>query len=76
MWPKMKTVEANVKPNSNRNSIKLVDGVYEIRVTVPPEKGRATKKALELLADELGVSKSQIELKTGAKSRHKVFSIL
>ena len=47
----------------------------KIKVTAPPEKGKANEQLLELLAEKLGVSKGQLEIVAGAKSRHKIISV-
>jgi len=54
----------------------MADGTFEVRVGVPPVEGKANKRAVELLAKHFLVSKSQIELVSGHKSKFKVFSLL
>lgn len=44
-------------------------------MTAPPEKGKANKALVELLAKQLGVKKSQVELVSGDTSAKKVFLI-
>lgn len=51
------------------------DDVVSIKLTAPPVEGAANKACIEFLADRLGIKKSQIELKSGASSREKAFSI-
>ncbi len=64
-----------VTPGAGRASIEAGDPVA-IRVTEPPEKGRATAAAQALLAKALGIPPSALELVRGAASRDKVFRIL
>lgn len=51
------------------------DGVLRVSVTQAPEKGKANKAIIELLARELGLKKSQIELVAGQASPQKRFLI-
>ena len=51
------------------------DGVLRVSVTQAPEKGKANKAIVELLAHELGLKKSQIELIAGETSPQKRFLI-
>ena len=50
-------------------------GALKVAVTQAPEKGKANKAVIELLADSLGLKKSQIELLTGETSPRKKFLI-
>ncbi len=69
-------ITVKVKPNARENSIKLVEnGSYEVRVSVPPEKGKANEKVIELLAKELKIAKSRISLIRGESSREKLFIV-
>ena len=51
------------------------DGVLRVSVTQVPEKGKANKAIVELLARELNVKKSQIMLIAGETSSQKRFLI-
>ncbi|HVK14101.1 MAG TPA: DUF167 domain-containing protein [Gemmataceae bacterium] len=50
-------------------------GALKVAVTAPPEDGRANAALTELLRDWLGLKRSQVELVSGATSRHKQFLI-
>jgi uncharacterized protein YggU (UPF0235/DUF167 family) len=50
-------------------------GSLLVAVPLPPERGRATKAALKLLASAFGVPPSRVELVGGATSREKVVKI-
>lgn len=52
------------------------DGMLRVSVTAAPEKGKANKAIIEVLADALGVSKSSVELAAGETSRSKRFLIV
>jgi uncharacterized protein YggU (UPF0235/DUF167 family) len=51
------------------------DGVFAIRVTAPPEDGRATRAVQQALAEVLGVAPSRLTLLRGAASRDKLFRL-
>ncbi len=69
-------ISVKVKPNARQNSINQVgENAFEVRVTVPPEKGKANKKVIELLAKHFHTAKSNIELVSGETSKEKVFEI-
>jgi hypothetical protein len=69
-------ISVKVKPNARENSIKqLESGIYEVKVSVPPEKGKANLKVIELLSKELKIAKSRITLIKGETSKEKLFEI-
>ncbi len=51
------------------------EGMLKVSVTRAPEKGKANKAIVELLADRLGLRKSQIELLSGETSPQKRFLV-
>ncbi len=51
------------------------DGALKVAVHAPPERGKANKAIIEVLAKALGVSRSQIELLSGQISQDKRFLI-
>ena len=51
------------------------DGMLKVRITQPPEKGKANKAIVELLSKRLSLRKSQFELVAGETSRHKRFLV-
>ena len=64
------------KPNSRCNEVRgVIDGSLKVSVTAVPEKGKANKAIIKLLADALSVSKSQIELTSGGSSSTKKFLV-
>ncbi len=57
---------------ARRNEIRgAQDGMLKVSVTQAPEKGKANKAIVELLAKALGLRKSQIEVLTGETSPQK-----
>ena len=71
-----KIIEVQVKTNSKQQKIqKLSDKLYEIWVKSKPERGKANKELIKLLADYFGMHQNQIEIIQGSKSRNKVIKI-
>ena len=64
-----------VKPNSKKESVEEVNGVFLVRVNVPPVDGRANERVVELLAKHLKKPKSSFELKSGHRGKKKIFEI-
>jgi uncharacterized protein (TIGR00251 family) len=61
-----------VEPGAGRNRIYGEhDGRLKLSVTAAPERGKANKAVCRFLADELGVSKSQVHVISGHHSRLK-----
>lgn len=76
---KMK-IRCKIKPNSKKGNLiqKSQDEngeFFEIFIREPAIEGKANLAVIKLLAEEFGVSKSRISLKTGIKSRFKIFEI-
>lgn len=62
----------HVKPNSRKNSIEWIDeDTLKVSVTAVPEDGKANKAVIELLADEIKLPKSQIEIVRGLTTKIK-----
>jgi uncharacterized protein len=65
-----------VTPNAGRNEIAgLKDGVLQVRIAAPPEKGKANKELTDFLAEKLGVKKSAISIIKGQTSRYKTILV-
>ncbi len=61
-----------VQPRSSRNEIVGFRGDYlRIRVTAPPSEGEANLALRIVLAEALGISRSQVEILSGHKARRK-----
>ena len=69
-------ISVHVTSNATQNTVeKISEADYKVRVTAPPIEGKANIAVAKLLADYFGVSKSQVELIHGHKSRIKYFEI-
>ena len=70
------TFDIQVIPHASRAEIVCSqDGVLKIKVTAPPVQGAANDACIKLLADELKLKKSQMEISSGAKSRRKTVMV-
>lgn len=69
-------VSVIVHPNSKREHIEkdLLDNLH-VYVNQPPLEGKANKATIAALAEYFKVSKSNVKLISGAKSKYKTFSI-
>ncbi len=66
-------VAIKVTPNAGRNEITgYKDEILQVKVAAAPEKGKANKALVDLLAEKLGVRKSSIAIIKGETSRKKV----
>jgi hypothetical protein len=71
----MGTVTVRVTPRSGRTAVEATAGGVVVRVRAAPEGGRATEEARQALAEALGVPASGVSLRSGARSRTKVFEV-
>lgn len=66
-----------VVPGSSRTSIAgFLDDMVRIKISAPPEKGKANQSLIEFLAKHLGVKKKQIEIIAGSANPVKKVKIL
>jgi uncharacterized protein (TIGR00251 family) len=64
------------QPNARRAGVLgEQNGALKVAVTAPPEDGRANQALVELLREELGLRRSQVELLSGQTARDKRFLI-
>jgi len=66
----------HVQPRASRCEIcGLKEGELRVRLTSPPVEDAANRQCVELIAKALGVAKSRVSIRSGAKSRHKVVKV-
>ena len=66
----------HVQPRASRCEIcPPKDGELRLRLTSPPVEDAANKQCVELIAKALGIAKSRVSIKAGAKSRHKTVQV-
>lgn len=68
-------IAVRVTPGASRNAITVAEGLISVRVTAPPQDGKANEAVRKLLAKSLGLAKSRLTLVRGATSRDKVFRV-
>jgi len=70
--------QVHVTPRSRTSEVRVspADQVVRVRVTAPPESGRANEAALSLLQARLGVRPGALRLAGGASSRKKWFEVV
>jgi uncharacterized protein YggU (UPF0235/DUF167 family) len=70
------TYSVRVVPRSGRTVVEVgEDGTLTIRVRAAPEGGHATEEARRALAAHLSVPQTSVRLRTGTRSRLKVFEV-
>ncbi len=71
-------VRVRVTPRADRDAVagvRACDRVLVVRTTAPPVDGAANAACVKLVADALGVRRSQVSLSGGATSRDKRFAV-
>ncbi len=53
----------------------MTRSVIVVKVYSPPVEGKATEEARKLLAEVLGVPRASVTIRSGARSRLKVFDV-
>ncbi len=63
---KERIIEVVVKAGARERSVsENPDGTLTVKTTFPPEKGKANRDVMELVANHLDVAKSRIEIVSG-----------
>lgn len=66
-----------VVPKSSKNILTVMDeGVVKLKINAPPIDGKANLACIKFLSDVFNVSKSQISIVSGDKSKIKVIEVL
>jgi len=69
-------IKIRAVPRASKNEIQgIYDQALKIRLTTAPVDGKANQALIRFLSKELHISKSQIQLKQGETSRHKILRI-
>ncbi len=65
-----------VFPSAGRNEITgWRDGVLQVKIAAPPEKGKANRELTDFLSGELGVKKSAVAIVKGQAGRNKSITV-
>jgi uncharacterized protein len=69
-------VPLHVLPRAKRSEITgMHNGALKMKVTAPPVDDAANRAIIEFFSKKLGISKSSIQIMSGAKSRDKILQI-
>ena len=68
-------IKVKVVPKSSKISIEERENVFHVKLTAPPDKGKANKQLVEVLAKHFEVKKSKIKILRGATSHNKVVEV-
>ena len=69
-------IYVKVVPRAGKNEVvKISEGEYKLKVTAPPEKGKANERVIELLAYHFKVPKSLVKIIAGKTARVKIIDI-
>lgn len=71
----MAELEVRVQPRSSRNELRVVEGVVKVWLTAPPTDGQANASLCALVAEQVGVPKSSVQVTRGHTSRNKTLRI-
>lgn len=65
-----------VQPGASKNRVIGFSGdALKIKLTAPPEKGKANEQLIEFLAEKLQIKKASLSIIKGFKSREKIIKI-
>lgn len=72
----MTILKIKVKPNSKQQILQTEpDGSLIVHLKSPPIEGKANQELIQFLAKSFKVSKSDIKIKSGLSSRHKLVEV-
>ena len=70
------SIKVRVQPGASENQVVGYQrGVLRLRVTAPPQEGRANQAVISMLAAVLGIAKSRVRIVRGHASREKLVSV-
>ncbi len=62
-------ITVKIVPGSSRTEATGMYGqMYKIKIAAPPEKGKANKMLINFLAEQFGIKKNTIQIKSGQTS--------
>ena len=69
-------ITVQVKSNARKDEVVVRDdGVFVVKVSVPPIEGRANERLIEVLAKHFKKPRRSIEILVGARGKHKIVEI-
>ena len=72
----MTIIRVRAQPKASRNEVvEYRDDVLRVRVTAPPEDGKANAAVIVLLAESLGIARSRVRITRGHSYRDKLVEV-
>lgn len=71
----MMRIKIKVIPGSSQEKIVEKDGILRVYVRAAPEKGKANKVLMGLIAKKYGIRKSGVKIISGLSGRNKVVEV-
>ncbi len=68
-------IKVRVIPNASSDRVVEEDGALRVYVTTAPEKGKANRRVIELIAAHFGVRKGSVEIVKGERGREKIVDV-
>jgi len=69
-------IPVRVYPSSARNEVVgFSDGVWRVKVSAPPVRGKANRELITYLSKVMGVGRSSLSIVKGHTSRNKVLAV-
>ncbi len=69
-------ISLRVYPNAARNElVGFVDGIWRVKISAPPVKGKANRELIAFLSQLLCVNKNSLTILKGHTTRNKVVAI-
>ena len=69
-------LKVRVQPKASKNLVEgYVGDAFRLRVTAPPENGKANAAVIALLAAALDINRSRLTIIKGTRSRDKIVSV-
>ena len=70
------TLTLHIQPGAKKSEFAGLHGdALKVRLAAPPVDGKANEALLRFMAEELGIPKSAVNLKSGQTSRRKVLEV-
>ncbi len=71
------TLTLHIQPGAKKTEFAGLHGdALKIRLAAPPVDGKANEALIRFVADQLGLAKSAVNLKSGQTSRRKVLEVV
>lgn len=68
-------INVKVCPGAKENKIQVIKNKFKVYLTQTPEKGKANKKLIDLLAEHFSVAKSTVNIVKGERNKEKTIQI-